>query len=100
MGLSCIHRILNNFLRKSTYHTQHQLSPNGRATGRDMTPIPHALPFGSPKNNQIPAQRKCYRASMARRRDHVGFDDRGLTHGKNGWHACQWIRSRKARGLI
>ena len=74
-GLLCIHRTLNNFLRKSTYHTQHQLSPNGRATGRDMTPIPHALPFGSLKNNQIPAKRKSYRQAVAKHRDQVGFDD-------------------------
>ena len=69
-----MHRTLNNFLRKSTYHTQHQLSPNGRATRRDRTPIPHALPFGSPQNNQIPAKRKSYRQGLAKQRDHVGFD--------------------------
>ena len=99
-GCLVFHRTLNNFLRKSTYHTQHQLSPNGRATGRDRTPIPHALPFGSPKNNQIPAQRKCYRVSMARRRDHVGFDGRRLSLRKHHWHACQWIRKNKATRLV
>ena len=89
-GLLCIHRTLNNFLRKSTYHTQHQLSPNGRATGRDRTPIPHALPFGSPKNNQIPAKRKSYRQAVAKQRDHVGFNDAPPAAGLMPCSALNW----------
>ncbi|MAI31477.1 MAG: hypothetical protein CMM07_07395, partial [Rhodopirellula sp.] len=78
--------------RKSTYHTQHQLSPNGRATGRDRTPIPHALPFGSTQNNQIPAKRKCYRHALAKQRDHVGFDDPMPTAGLIACAAPKWAR--------
>ena len=97
LGLSCIHRTVNNFLRKSTYHTQHQLSPNGRATGRDMTPIPHALPFGSSKNNQIPAQRKSYQALVTKQLDQGSLDERAEDRGCHdhsphcaGFDFCHW----------